>query len=151
MAYSIEHTAFNYKKAYYRFPQPLKTFIGSLYGNIPLSIRFGHTFTTHKNIVEKFESGSLQYQMDFIYNKTLETILFAEENIPYYKKIFQEYGISSKDFQALDDLKKFPTINKEHIKKNLDSFYTDMIEKPVAYFTGGSSSIPTKFFFTTNQ
>lgn len=146
MAYSIESTAFNYKNTYYKFPQSLKTFIGSLYGKIPLSIRFGPTFRTHRDIIEKFESGSTQYQMDFIHNKTLETIIFAEENIPYYKKVFQEYGISSKDFKALDDLKKFPTTNKEIIKKNLDSFYTDIIEKPVTYFTGGSLSMPAKFF-----
>lgn len=146
MDYSIEKIIFNYKSTYYKFPQSLKTFIGTIYGHIPLSIRFGHHFRTHRDIIEKFESSNTQYQMDFIYNKTLETIIFSEEHIPYYKKIFQEHGISSKDFKALGDLKKFPTTNKELIKSNLNSFHTDIIEKPVTYFTGGSLSIPAKFF-----
>lgn len=146
MTYSIEDRVFHYKSTYYKFPQSLKTFIGSLYGNIPLAIRFGNAFTTHRDIVEKFESSSTQYQMDFIYNKTLETLIFAEENIPYYKKIFQEHALSSKDFKALDDLKKFPTLNKQLIKDNLNNIHTNLKEKPVAYFSGGSLSTPTKYF-----
>lgn len=146
MLYSIENTAFKYKNTYYKFPQSLKTFIGSLYGNIPLSIRFGHTFTTHRDIIEKFESGNTQYQMDFIYNKTLETLIFAEENIPYYKKLFQEHALSAQNFKSLDDLKKFPTLSKQLLKDNLNIMHTNLREKPVAYFTGGSTSIPTKLF-----
>lgn len=146
MAFSIEHIAFNYKNTYYKFPQSLKTFIGTLYGNVPLSKRFGKTYSMHKEIIEKFETGSMQYQMDFIYNKTLETLIFAEENIPYYKKVFQAHGIASKDYKSLDDLKKFPTLNKQIIKDNLNTMYTDIVEKPVEYFSGGSLSTPTKYY-----
>jgi len=146
MAFSIEHISFNYKNAYYKFPQSLKTFIGTMYGNVPLSVRFGKAYSINKELIEKFETGSRQFQMDFIYNKTLETLIFAEENIPYYQKLFQEHGISSKDYQTLGDLNNFPTVTKEIVKKNIDDMHTNIIEKPVAYFTGGSLSTPTKFF-----
>jgi len=146
MAFSIEHIAFKYKNTYYKFPQSLKTFIGNLYGNVPLAIRFGKAYRENKKNLEKFENATTQYQMDYIFNKTLETLIFSEENIPYYKKIFLEHGVSSKDFKSLDDLKKFPTLSKQIIKDNLESMYTNIIEKPVEYFSGGSLSTPTKYY-----
>ena len=146
MAFTMEHIAFNYKNAYYKFPQSLKTFLGSLYGNIPLELRFGKAYSYHKDILEKFESSDKQYQIDFIYNKTLETLLFAEENIPYYKSTFQKHNVSSKDFKSIGDLKKFPILNKQLIKENLKYIHTDIREKPIEYFSGGSLSTPTKYY-----
>lgn len=133
-----------YKGIYYSFPQPLKTFLGSLYGSIPLSIRFGRNFTLHEKLLRTFEEGDEQFKIDFMYNKTLETLLFAEKNIPYYKNIFQEYGISSKEFKSLDDMKLFPTLTKQDIKNNLDNIH--IAEDAVAYYSGGSLSTPTKYF-----
>ena len=146
MSNAIEEVVYKYQKTYYKFPQALKLFLGSIYGNIPLSVRFGKTYTLHKELVEKFESSSNQYQIDFLYNKTLETLIFAELNIPYYKNLFQKHGVSSKDYKSLDDLKKFPTLTKQLIKNNLEDLYTNIIEKPVPYYSGGSLSTPTKYY-----
>ncbi len=143
---SIDSILHLYRGIYYKMPQPVKTFIGSVYGSVPLSIRFGKLYTKHKNIVEHFESLNDQEKAKILYEKTLEVIKFAEENIPYYQKSFKEHGVSSKDFQSLSDLKKFPSITKEDIKKNLDHLYTDIVEKPTDYYSGGSLSTPTKYY-----
>jgi len=135
-----------YKDTYYSFPQGLKFFLGSLYGNIPLSIRFGKNFSLHKKILHSFEEGNEQFKLDFMYNKTLETLLFAEKNVAYYKNKFQEYGVSSKSFKSLDDMKLFPSLSKQDIKNNLESIYTENFEKAVPYYSGGSLSTPTKYF-----
>jgi len=135
-----------YKDIYYSFPQPLKTFLGSLYGSIPLSVRFGRGFALHQKLLHAFEEGDEQYKLDFMYNKTLETLLFAEKNIPYYKNLFQEHGVSSKSFKSLSDMKLFPTLSKLDIKNNLNNIYTEESEQAVAYYSGGSLSTPTKYF-----
>ncbi len=131
---------------YYKMPQSLKNIFGSIYGAIPLSKRFGKLYTIHKNSVIEFEKMQDTQKIEFLYKKTLETIKFAEENIPYYKKSFQEHGVSSKDFHTLSDLKKFPVITKEDIKENLDDLYTDIVEKPADYYSGGSLTTPTKYY-----
>jgi phenylacetate-CoA ligase len=143
---TVEELLYQYRMIYYDFPQSLKIFLGSLYGNIPLSIRFGEGYNSHTKIIQKFENANEQYKLDFMYNKTLETLLFAEKNIPYYKDIFNKYGISSKSFKSLDDINLFPLLTKNDIKKNLDKIYTQKIEKTVSYYSGGSLSTPTKFF-----
>lgn len=148
---TFEEILHGYRSVYYSFPQPLKTFLGELYGSIPLEIRFGRQFTTHKVLLEKFENGDEQYKQDYVYNKILETLMFAENNIPYYKEKFAEYGVSSSDLRSIEDIKKFPTLSKEDIKKNLQRLYTDIKYKPVAHYTGGSLSTPTKFYLAANS
>jgi len=140
-----------YRNVYYNFPQPLKTFLGSLYGSIPLEIRFGRQFSIHKKLLEKFENGTEQYKQDYIYNKILETLIFAETYIPYYKKKFNEYGLSSRDFKTIEDIKKFPAISKLEMKEHLDELYTDVRYRPVAHYTGGSLTTPTKFYLAANS
>lgn len=148
---TFEELLYKYKSTYYSFPQPLKTFLGGLYGALPLRVRFGNKFMHHSNILNKFENSSEQFRLDYMYNKSLETIIFAEKNIPYYKELFEELSISSKDFKTLDDLKLFPLISKKDIKNNHENIYTDTVEKPVEYYSGGSMSTPTKFFLPTSS
>ncbi len=143
---NMESLLHQYRGIYYSFPQSLKTFLGSLYGNVPLSLRFGEPYKIHQDIIKKFEVGSEQFKLDYMYNKTLETLLFAEKDIPYYKNIFQEYGVSSKLFKDLNDIKLFPNLTKNSIKENIDAIYSNKVEKPVAYYSGGSLSTPTKYF-----
>ncbi len=143
---SVDSILHLYRGVYYKMPQSVKSSIGRIYGSVPLSIRFGKLYTKHKNIVEYFESLSEEAKQKFLYDKTLETIKFAEENIPYYRKSFKAHGVSSKDFQILDDLRKFPYITKEDIKENLEDLYTDIVEKPTDYYSGGSISTPTKYY-----
>jgi len=143
---SIDSILHLYKGVYYNMPQSLKTIIGSIYGSIPLSIRFGKKYVEQKELLDEYLSLDEKGQEGFTYKKILETIKFAEEHIPYYQKSFKDAGVSSADFKTLSDLAKFPVISKADIKAHLDDFYTDKFEKPIAYYTGGSLSTPTKYY-----
>ena len=148
---TTEELLHQYRTIYYNFPQSLKTFLGSLYGTIPLSVRFGKGYDIHTHIIQKFENSNEQYKLDFMYNKSLETLLFAEENITYYKNLFNEYGVSSQSFKSLDDIKLFPILTKNDIKRNIDNLYTQSIEKAVPYYSGGSLSTPSKYFLPVSS
>ncbi len=146
MSFSFDSVIHLYRDTYYKMPQSLKTFLGTIYGNIPMEVRFGKLYTEYLNRFKEFEAADEQFKMDFVYNKTLETLIFAEENIPFYKEHFQKHGVTARDYKSLEDLKLFPTISKHDIKANLDRMYTDKVEKPVPYFSGGSLSTPTQYF-----
>jgi len=148
---TIEESIHQYRSIYYNFPQSLKTFVGELYGSIPLSVRFGNNYNIHSKILQKFENSNDQYKLDFMYNKTLETLLFAEKNVPYYKSLFNKYGISSQSFKSLEDMSLFPILTKNDIKQNIDNIYTQVKEKAVAYYSGGSLSTPTKYFLPVSS
>ncbi len=135
-----------YQANYYKLPRSVKLFLGTLYGSIPLELRFGKAYTLHKKLLEKFNEGSSEYQLDYQYNKTLETLQFASEHIPYYQKLFREHGFKVDDFKDFSDLQRIPTLTKKIIQENIDSLYTDVIDKPVPYYTGGSSGEPMKMY-----
>ncbi|MCH9812834.1 MAG: hypothetical protein K0U47_02695 [Epsilonproteobacteria bacterium] len=143
---SIDSILHLYRGIYYKMPQSLKTFIGSVYGSIPLSIRFGKKYVEQKEMLDGYLSLDEKGQEAFTYQKVLETIKFAEEHIPYYQKSFKAAGVSSDDFKTLADIAKFPVISKADIKANLDDFFIDKFEKPIEYYTGGSLSTPTKYY-----
>ena len=148
---TIEELIHQYRSIYYNFPQSLKIFLGGLYGSIPLRIRFGKNYDIHTKILQKFENSDEQYKLDFMYNKTLETLLFAQEHIPYYQELFREYGVSADSFKSLEDIKLFPTLTKHDIKNNIDKIYTQTKESAVPYYSGGSLSTPTKYFLPASS
>ena len=135
-----------YSKTYLNLPRPIKSFLGSLYGSIPLSVRFGNQYKVHKDIVEQYENSSEQYQLDYLYNKTFETIQFAFDNIPHYTKKFNQHGFKPKDFKSLEDIKKVPFLTKSMIQNDLENLFTNKIDKPISVQTGGSTFTPTKFY-----
>ncbi len=143
---NIDSILHQYKSSYYRLPQPIQTFLGELYGQIPLEIRFGKNYPKHRDILEKFYSSSEQFQLDYMYNKTYETLQFAYDNLPYYRKLFDKHDFKIKDFKSFDDYKKVPYLTKEDILNNLSDMHTNKVEKEVSIKTGGTSMKAMEFF-----
>jgi len=146
----IDSILYLYKKTYFNLPKSVQTFFGELYGSIPLDIRFGNQYKKHTKILNHFENSDKQFQLDYMFNKTYETLQFAYENIPYYKKTFNQYDFKIENFKSLDDIKRVPYLTKEIIQKEINSLYTDKIDKPVAIHTGGSTFAPTTFYVPLN-
>jgi len=142
----IDNILHLYRRFYYRFPQPIMTFLGSTYGSFPLSFRFGAAYQRHLSLARDFEGWNSQQQEDYMFHKTLETLLFAERYIPYYQRRFAESEFKTSSFKSLSDIQRVPNITKEEIKQNLRLLYSFRKEFGISYFTGGSTSVPMKFF-----
>ena len=143
---NIDSIFHQYKQTYFGLPQPIKNFLGELYGNVPLSIRFGPKFSENKQLLERFQNSDEQFQLDYMFNKTAETLYFAYEHIPYYTKIFNDYSFKPEDFKDFKDLKKIPYLTKNIIIENIDDLYTNKFDKPVLIKTGGTTGPPLKFY-----
>lgn len=142
----IDSLLHKYQISYYKLPSSAKKFLGSLYGKLPLEVRFGKHYSIHKKILHTFEDATEQYKLDFQYNKTLETLQFCYDYIPYYKNLFDAYDFKIENFKDLRDIKKLPYLTKEIIQKELQSLYTDKMDKVSVYHTGGSSGTPMKLY-----
>ncbi len=146
MKFSFDSVAHLYKGLYYNLPQPMKSLLGTIYGSIPIEKRYGPLYTEYLERIRRYESADLSYQEEYLFLQVQKTLRFAQKHIPFHQKRFAEYGVHADDFKTLQDLKKFPTMTKEDIKKELKSLYTEVEEKAVAYYSGGSTSSPTKFY-----
>ena len=58
------------------------------------------------------ESDFREYQ----FKKLVNIIRHVENNVPYYRELFRQEGLSSTDLVNLEDIKKFPILTKEHIR-----------------------------------
>jgi phenylacetate-CoA ligase len=97
-------------------------------------------FWTHKQM-DEYQSKELRRIVSYVY-----------EQIPYYRELFEREGITPKDIQTLDDLKKIPVLTRAIIKQNYDKLLPLGIDaKKLLYrTTGGSTGDPLVIFSDMN-
>ncbi len=115
---------------------------------IPFEWRFNSDFRKTLTFLNESMYWTKDKLDEFQFVKTKAILKYAEEKIPFYGKKFAEYGVSSKDFQNLSEIKKFPIVTKEEIRDNLEEFISpDYNKKKLMYVTtGGSTGIPFGFY-----
>lgn len=75
-------------------------------------------------------------------------IRHAYENVPYYRRIFDERALTPIDIKTLDDLQKLPITTKSDVSENPDRFLPRGIEKSNLRLetTGGSTNTPMPLY-----
>ena len=115
---------------------------------IPLAERLkGRNLTGEIRFLSSTEWLSEKDLYDLQSNKLKRLIEHCYRNVPYYKRVFDERGITPEDIQSREDLAKLPILTKQIIKDN----YNDLIAQDIASrksfdgSTGGSTGIPLHF------
>ncbi len=100
-------------------------------------LREGKTFKRYLDEALKTEhldtNGLRQYQTDMF----CHLIRHAYENVPFYREILVERGLSPSDFKDLDDVEKLPILKKTDIAQNTQALYASNVRKP--HFKGTTS------------
>jgi phenylacetate-CoA ligase len=78
--------------------------------------------------------------------KLFELVKYASQNIPYYKRIIQEYNIQFSEDTIFKDIKKFPLLTKEIIRNNFDQLYKFRDNTYYRNSSGGSTGEPVIFY-----
>jgi phenylacetate-CoA ligase len=96
-----------------------------------------------KKMSEWSSSEILAWQND----KFLDLINHFHTNTTFVPILFAEYGISINSFKSIEDINKFPILNKEFYLKNKDEIIPSNLQSLNYKFnsTGGSSGAPLKF------
>ena len=66
---------------------------------------------------EEIETMSRKKLQELQLQRLKKTINIAA-NAPYYKKVFQEHGITPESIQSLDDIRKLPFTTKADMRAN---------------------------------
>lgn len=80
----------------------------------------------------------------------------AYENVPYYRRVFDERRVKPEDISALVDLQKLPFLTKEDVRENSDDLIARNIDRDRLrhYTTAGSTGVPLGVYHdehTTDQ
>jgi phenylacetate-CoA ligase len=85
---------------------------------------------------------------DQAFQRMLDTLRFAEDRIPFYRRRFAEHGVRVRDVQCPADLAKLPVLTKADLRAHGDELiatgYTGTLYRSG---TGGSTGEPVRFAY----
>lgn len=117
---------------------------------LPVTDRIMHiNICKHIKLIGKMDKWSRDEIICWQNEKLQEIIKHCYNNVFYYRKIFEERGLTPKDIQTIDDLTKLPMVDKGIIKNNYNAFLASNIKDIRAKInsTGGTSGEPFRYHF----
>jgi phenylacetate-CoA ligase len=132
-----------------KIPYPLKQALKHIYATIPLPLRYGKTFRDTYNFLQESQWWSKEKLEEYQMQQLSKLLNHAYENVPYYRRVFDERGLKPKDIQDFDGLRKLPYLTKDIIRKNLSDLVAQNCPESKLYYvaTGGSTGIPLGLYW----
>jgi phenylacetate-CoA ligase len=102
---------------------------------------------------QKLQFTSSEILKERAEKRIAKLLVHAYNNVPFYTESFRKKGLTPQDFRQIDDLQKFPILNKTDIRVNyLNKLKAKNIpeERFILMSTSGSTGVPTEFFIDKN-
>jgi len=136
------------KKVYTDIPLWVTNIAAPIFYLIPQKIRYGKIFDSQINLLKNQEYLD-KNKVDFQVNKSfIELINHAYENVPYYRKVFDENGIKLEDIRTVNDIHKLPFLTKEDLVNYREELIASNVDKTDLLYitTSGSTGNPVGFY-----
>jgi phenylacetate-CoA ligase len=145
----MEDTLYRLLKYYNRSPQWIKSLIGGLYGKIPLSVRYGKVYSKYAALLAESQWWPKEKIEEYQWRKIERLLKHGYENVPYYRRVFDEKSIKPRDIKDFDDFQKVPFLTKDIIRNNLESLVARNYPRSDRLYvtTGGSSGVPLGIYY----
>ena len=131
-----------------KLPRAIRQVLKAAYGTIPPRFRLGRAFWETYHFLQQsqwWDQARLrEYQM-----RELERLLaHCYENVPYYRRLFDERGLKPADIQSLSDLTKLPCLGKDEIRREPQAFVARnrRVDRLQQRYTTGTSGEPLQFY-----
>lgn len=117
---------------------------------------YGKNFSNMYEFLQESQWWSEEKLKEYQLEKLKNIIVYAYENVPYYKKLFDKNKIDAYSINRFEDIKKIPYLTKEIIKENINDLYNINYPKYKIEYktTGGSTGTPMGLYqdrFYTRQ
>ncbi|MHA1380800.1 MAG: phenylacetate--CoA ligase family protein [Candidatus Helarchaeota archaeon] len=131
-----------------KLPYPIRYYAKYRYRIIPPKIRYGKTFWKTYTFLKESQWWAKEKLEEYQMQQLEKLLNHAYENVPYYRRVFDERRIRPKDIQNFNDLKKVPYLTKEIVRENLADLIAENCPKSklLHVTTGGSTGIPLEFY-----
>src|SRR5699024_2720719 len=86
-------------------------------------------------------------------NNLRTTVTTVYENVPFYRKAFDELGVTPADITSLEDIAKLPFTNKQDLRDNYPFGMFAVPQEQVAriHASSGTTGLPTVVGYTTGD
>ena len=144
---NIEDKLYPLLHAYKNSPQFIKNSIGGIYSLLPKKLIYGNTYFDFVKHIEESKSFTKEEVLNYQWCEIEKVLDIAFQTIPFYQKLYAEYGIKRSQIQSFEDFKNLPVISKSDIKNNSDSMVSTIyINDKLKMNTGGSTGTPLEFY-----
>ncbi|HER24670.1 MAG TPA: phenylacetate--CoA ligase family protein [Candidatus Atribacteria bacterium] len=96
--------------------------------------------------LKEYQWKTIEENRNLQRKKLFELVKYAGQNIPYYKQIIQKNNIRFSEDTIFEDIKKFPILTKDIIRKNFDQLYKFKDNTYYRNTTSGSTGEPAIFY-----
>ncbi|MBC7001347.1 phenylacetate--CoA ligase [Photobacterium sp. BZF1] len=105
---------------------------------------------TDFNQLEAIETASVDELRTLQFKRMKWTLEHAYNNVPMYKKKFDEAGVHPSDFKCLEDINKFPYTTKQDLRDNypFGTFAVPMKDVVRVHASSGTTGKPTVVGYT---
>jgi phenylacetate-CoA ligase len=140
----------SFQKYYEWLPWIFKNVVISLRGYFLHKTRYLAPFYEELKILEKTENYSLEELKQFQLMRLKELVCYARRFSPFYNTFCKKKGITEKDINYLEDLQKFPIIERDFLRRNCQQFVSKEFNSKnlIKVYTSGTSGSPMLFFHT---
>ena len=107
------------------------------------------TFRDTYKFLQKSQWWSREQLEEYQLQQLSRLLSHAYDNVPYYRRVFDDRGLKPKDIQDFKDLRELPFLTKEIIRDNLNDLKARNYpaEKLEYVTTGGSTGIPLGLYY----
>lgn len=106
----------------------------------------GHSTVTVRRGLEESQWWSAEELRELQLRRLQALLRHAATQVPYYRRLFDERGLSPTDFRSLADLEKLPFLDKPLIRTHQEELKSEQARGLARFNTGGSTGEPLIFF-----
>lgn len=132
------------KTVYRHLPPLLRNLAATYYAVRTYRTKYGPYFREHFARLKENERLPDEELKEIQLRKLKALIAHASRNVPYYRSLFRERGLTPADIVDLSDLRRVPLLNKEHVRKSHADFLADDVDtgRLVRVHTSGTTGKP---------
>lgn len=124
-----------------------------LYRSLPASIRYGHPYVAAVRFLEESQWWTREEHERWQLQELQRLVRHAYDNSPFYRRHYDEHGISPSDLHTLEDLRRFPTVSKDDLREAAGKIrVTNFPRSKFQYHTtGGSTGKPVGLYWESDR
>ena len=129
-------------------PVFLQNIAVSLYGWQMRRLRYGGRFSRTLDWLDESQWWTKDRIVAFQNEELQKLAKHAYSTVPYYRRIFDERGLTPGDIRSREDLEKLPILTKEDIRNHLDELISDAYQRKdlVEEHTSGTTGKSLHFY-----
>lgn len=124
-----------------------------LYNRLPLDLRYGKIFRATSALLAQSQFWSIKEHEAYQTQQLRQLVAHAYANIPFYRSLYDSFGVSPNDITNVHDIQKLPIISKDDIRAHVNEMKAqNFLQSQFQYHTtGGSTGKPVGFYWEADR